>query len=443
MPSTSCDALLAAPCPVLWALMDCNNFYASCERLFRPDLTGRPIVVLSNNDGCIVSRSAEAKALGIPMGEPEYKARPLLRQHKVAVFSSNYALYGDISQRVMDVAETLVPLVEVYSIDEAFLRLDGLSPERAVALAQELRQRVQQWVGITVSIGLGPSRTLAKLSSHMAKKNGGVFAFPSDYRENGGRGDVLLAQTHVGEVWGIGRRQVAKLSSRGITTALALRDKDDLWLRTNLTVTGLRIAMELRGISCIDDSNTPTPRRTLVSSRSFRGRVTEKPLLAEALILHATQAGERLRRAQLLAGGMAVHIRTSRHAEPFYSPTVQISLPEPSSDTPGLIKAALRGLDAIYQPDYPYAKVGIMLYDLGPLTGRQASLLDSPAKLAEQERSQRLMLALDAVNTRFGKHSLHYAGEGLDPNAAWKMRQDHRSPRATTCWEELPEAKCK
>lgn len=417
--------------------MDCNNFYASCERLFRPDLIGRPIVVLSNNDGCIVSRSAEAKALGIPMGEPEYKARPLLRQHKVAVFSSNYALYGDISQRVMDVAETLVPSLEVYSIDEAFLRLEGFSLEQAVALSHELRQRVQQWVGIAVSIGIGPTRTLAKLTNHVAKKGGGVFAFPSNLAE----GDALLSQTPVGEVWGIGRRQVAKLASRGISHALALRDKDDLWLRTNLTVTGLRTAMELRGITCME--NGPPLRRTLVSSRSFRGRVTEKAPLAEALTLHATQAGERLRRAQLVAGGMAVHIRTSCHAEQFYAPTVQISLPEPAADTPSLIKAALRGLDAIFQPEHSYAKVGITLYDLGPRTGRQGSLLDSPAKVEEQARKQRLMVALDAVNTRFGKHSLHYAGEGLDPHAAWRMRQDFCSPRTTTCWDELPTVKCK
>lgn len=420
--------------PALWGLMDCNNFYASCERLFRPDLVGRPIVVLSNNDGCIVARSAEAKALGIPMGEPEYKARPLLRRHNVAVFSSNYALYGDISHRVMTTAETLVPQVEVYSIDEAFLRLDATIPPLEAATA--LRDRVQRWVGIDVSVGLAPTRTLAKLANHLAKKGTGVFLFPQAPLQQ----DALLAQTPAEEIWGIGRRQAARLASRGITTALGLRDLDDAWLRKHLTVTGWRTAMELRGIPCIDENSAPTPRHTLVSSRSFGGRVTEKAQLAEALTLNITNAAERLRREKLLAGAVSVHIRTSRHAQAPFSDTVCVSLPAPEADTRLLLSAVLRGLDRLFRPGYLYAKAGVMLHDLTPLHGRQGSLLTTPEDLAQQQQSANLMAALDAVNARFGRHTLHYAHQGLDTQAPWRMRQLHCSPPMTTSWIHLPSA---
>lgn len=424
--------------------MDCNNFYASCERLFRPDLEGRPIVVLSNNDGCIVARSAEAKALGAPMGEPEYKARPLLRRHNVAVFSSNYALYGDISSRVMSVAESVVPQVEVYSIDEAFLRLDGALAANAAELAATLVERVRAWVGIAVSVGVAPTRTLAKLANRIAKKNGiGVFVFPQEPAQR----NALLTATPAGDIWGIGPRQAARLASRGQTTALALRDMDDVQVRSLLTVTGWRTAMELRGIPCIDQDAAPVPRRTLVSSRSFACKVTEKSELAEALSAYTVRAAERLRKEDLLAGGLLVHVRTSCHGcEAFVEANVAVNFAEPTADTTTLIKAALRGLEGAFRPGTPYAKAGVMLTDLCPRKGRQGSLL-ALGNEEERQSRERLMAALDAVNGRFGRHSLRYAAEGPlqteTVQARWHMRREHCSPRATTSWAELPIVFCK
>lgn len=430
----------------LWALMDCNNFYASCERLFRPDLEGRPIVVLSNNDGCIVARSREAKALGIPMGEPEYKARPLLKRHNVAVFSSNYALYGDISSRIMCIAETMVPRVEVYSIDEAFLYLDKALAGQAEDVSRALCERIRRWTGIAVSVGIAPTRTLAKLCNREAKKLGeSVCCLPSAPE---GR-DRLLASTPVEEVWGIGRRQTSKLLSRGITTAAGLRDVDDVWLRAKLTISGWRTAMELRGLACIDEEHLPTPRRTLVSSRSFAQKVTEKAHLAEALTLFASRAGARLRAAKLLAGGIGIHLRTSRQDSNYIEENMHIVLAEPTADSGELIKAAHRGLDAVFRSGVAYAKAGVMLTDLSPAQGRQGNLLQLDRE-EHLQRRQRLMEALDAVNIRFGRQSLHYAAEGAPPPAdgspssvLWHMRRKHCSPSFTTRWDDLAEALCK
>ncbi len=423
--------------------MDCNNFYASCERIFRPDLWQRPIVVLSNNDGCIVARSAEAKALGIPMGEPEFKARAFLKKHQVAVFSSNYALYGDISQRVMDTAQSLIPQLEQYSIDEAFLRFSSPLALQAEEAATLLRARVLQWTGIAVSIGLAPTRTLAKLANHLAKKEQkrqGVYIFPTQQAEQ----DHVLSKIAVHEVWGIGRKHAAKLTTYGITTAKDLRDAPDAWLRKTLSVTGLRTALELRGLPCIDEDNSPTPRHTLVSSRSFGQRVYTKEHLAEAITTFVVTAAARLRRENLLAKGISVHIRSSKHPKntQYYNKSTQIALPESTADSTLMIQSALRALDSIFQEGIIYAKAGIMLFDLCPAAHCQASLL-SLANKEKNIKTQKLMRTLDAVNARHGKHSLRYAGQGLDTTAPWRMRQKFRSPKFTTVWQELPHAICR
>ncbi len=445
----------------LWGLMDCNNFYASCERLFRPDLIGRPMVVLSNNDGCIVARSAEAKALGIPMGEPEFKARAFLKRHNVAVFSSNYTLYGDISQRVMQVTEGVVPYMEQYSIDEAFLRFTGSLQSNAVEAAQLIRHRVLQWTGIAVSVGLGPTRTLAKLANNLAKKEQkthagqGVYVFPHEAAAQ----DALLAQVPVGDVWGIGRRQAAKLVACGITHAKALRDMPDHWLRQKLTVTGLRTAWELRGIACIDAESSPTPRHTLVSSRSFGERVYAKAHLAEALTTFTVNAAERLRRENLLAGGIAVHIRASKHrcahGEKPYNETLHLSFAQATDDSTRMIATALRALEGLFKEGVVYAKAGVMLYDLQPKSGQQGSLLQCADVKQEikDKQAQQLMRVLDGINARYGKHTLQYAAQGMgkgveagqgDVSAApWRMRQKYRSPKFTTAWDALPTAHCR
>jgi DNA polymerase V len=420
----------------LWALIDCNNFYASCERIFRPDLIGKPVVVLSNNDGCVVARSSEAKALGIGMAEPEFKVRALLKRHNVAVFSSNYALYGDISNRVMLTLESLVPEVEQYSIDEAFVPLSGSLAANADELALALRERVRKWTGIIVSVGVGTTRTLAKLAGELAKKGKGVHRL--DAASPGT--EKVLAAFPVEDIWGIGRKSAEKLRLRSIRTAKDLRDADGGMIRKLLSVTGLNTAMELRGIPCIEQTEAPAPRRTMVSSRSFGERVTEKEHLAEALAMHATLAGERLRKEKLEAGGIAVHIRTARHGQgPFYDKTADIAFPSPTSSTRSFIKATSEGLETIFQQGFLYAKAGIMLFDLSERHGQQGSLLDIAAPDERKEKDTKLMSALDAVNKRFGRGAVRFGAEGKD-DAPWHMKHTRRSPRYTSAWEDLPVA---
>lgn len=417
----------------LWALVDCNNFYASCEKLFRPDLADRPLVVLSNNDGCVVARSREAKALGIPMGEPAFRLRPLLRRNNVAVFSSNYALYGDLSDRVMLTLESVCPHVEQYSIDEAFLRLDGALKANAEELAREARARVGLWTGITVSVGIGPTRTLAKVANHMAKKKSGVCLLNADCAET-------LAGVPVEEVWGIGRRQAAKLRRAGIETALQLRDANEAWIRRHLTVTGWRTCMELRCIPCIGD-DAPSPRKTLVSSRSFGTRITEKKHLSEAVATFVARAAERLRAEGLTARGIAVHIRTAQYETgPGCRESGQSSLPCATADTLVMLKTARKILDAIFQPGFAYAKAGVMLYDLDPASSRQGSLL-TLGSVEDEARREALMAAMDAANRKFGRRTVFFAAQGPS-DAPWHMRQTRRSPRMTTVWKELAVARC-
>jgi DNA polymerase V len=423
--------------PALWALVDCNNFYASCERLFRPDLIGKPVVVLSNNDGCIVARSNEAKALGIAMGEPEFRVRELLKRHNVAVFSSNFALYGDISSRVMRTLESLAPEIEQYSIDEAFIPLAGPLSASADELAMKLRARVRKWTGIVVSVGLGTTRTLAKLASETAKRNDGVCRLDAGMYET----ERMLDVTGTGEIWGIGRKSAEKLRLVGIHTARQFRDADCEMIKKLLTVAGLKTMMELRGFSCIENEEIPASRRTLISSRSFGRRVTEKEHLAEALAMHAALAGERLRKGKLLAGGLAAHIRTSRYGRgPFYDRAFEVRLRRPTSSTREFIRAAVSRLDDIFRPGYSYAKAGIMLFDLVHENSEPLSLLELATEAALPGRDKKLMKTLDAINRRFGRGTLRFAAEGV-PDAGWRMRQTGRSRRWTTNWDDLPFAR--
>lgn len=429
------------PIDGIWALVDCNNFYASCEKLFRPDLADRPVVVLSNNDGCIVARSPEAKTLGIPMGEPEFKIRALLRQHGVAVFSSNYALYGDVSARVMHTLEQCCPAVEQYSIDEAFLRLDARLQAHLPEFCRELREKVLRWTGITVSIGVGATRTLAKVANYIAKARkeyGGAFSLVRPEAAL----DRVLACTPVEEIWGVGRRQARKLRAQGIHTALALKRADDLWLRKTLTITGWHTSLELRGIPCINNDSAPTPRKTLVSSRSFGIKVRDRESLAEALASFASRAGERLRAEGLLAGGLAAQIRTARHnVERRYDQTAFVPFQTPTADTSVLARAAKKGLDAIFLEGFAYAKAGVMLYALEPKDARQGNLLQL-ATLEQDARRQALMDAVDLLNRRYGRQSVRFGAEGPE-HAAWHMRRGRCSPRMTTDWSELAQAVCR
>jgi DNA polymerase V len=422
--------------PPVYALVDCNNFYASCERVFAPRLVGRPVVVLSNNDGCVIARSAEAKAVGIPMGRPAFQCRELFRRHGVAVFSSNYALYGDMSARVMATLARFSPAMEIYSIDEAFLDLAGL-PGSAEGQARAIRETVPRWTGIPVSVGIGPTKTLAKLANRAAKKRpecGGVldFAACSDP-------DALLAATPVEDVWGIGRRHAAMLAGHGVTTALAFRELPRDFVQKRMTVQGLHTLLELRGQPCIALEKAPPPARSLMVSRSFGRPVTALNELAEAVAEYATRAAARLRARGLVAAGVETYLQTYADAtgRPPYANAAFAAPQTATAHTGELIAAATKALETIFRPGFRYKKAGVILLGLEPAGCRQLSLLAAPPETSA--RSRRLMAALDAVNAKWGQGALAPAACGLAK--PWAMRQARRSPRYTTVWDELPVAR--
>ncbi len=427
----------------LYALVDANNFYASCEKVFRPDLIDTPLVVLSNNDGCIVARSKEAKALGIGMAEPYFKVKTLLEKHNVSVFSSNYALYGDMSQRIISILEDFCPEVEQYSIDEAFINLDTPLIANAKELIFSIRERISKWIGIQVSIGLAQTRTLAKLANYLAKKSNGVYYLDV----NDPKFSSYLENVPVGEVWGIGRRSAKKLENVGIRTALQLKNTDDQRIRRILSVTGWNTVLELRGIpACEITALSPDenkPRKSLVCSRSFAKRITNIKDLDEAVSFFATSAGERLRNENLLAGGIQVSMRTSKHIETeFYSPAIQYSFAEPCADSRIFIEAAQSGLKQIYKDGFAYAKAGVMLFDIVKSNNFQPSLLSyTPENQLNRAKSDSLMCTLDKINHKFGNKSIFFGAVGAK-NASWHMKQERKSPAFTSSWNELPKAKC-
>ncbi|HOO38819.1 MAG TPA: Y-family DNA polymerase [Deltaproteobacteria bacterium] len=413
----------------LFALIDCNNFYVSCERIFNPSLEGRPVVVLSNNDGCIIARSNEAKALGIKMGQPIFQCRDLMARHQVHVFSSNYSLYGDISRRVMDVLGIFSPDVEMYSIDEAFLGLDGTTRD-PLGYAGEIRRIVKKWVGVPVSVGIGPSKTLAKAAALFAKKNpslGGVFDITLCAQS-------ALSEIDVGDVWGIGRRYGRFLSRAGIRTARDLRDMDDAWAKKHLKITGLRTVMELRGMSCIPLDQDDAPKKAIVCSRSFGRKVYRLEELKEAAAAYTSRAAEKLR-AQ---GGAAGFIELVLIEFPFNEgfPKTYISsanIPVATAYTPQLIGYAHTLLERIYRRGPAYRKVGVMLADIVPRGQVQMNLFHQPP---EGPKEVNLMQTVDRINARFGSGTISYAAAGFD--RPWWMRQTRKSPRFTTSWEEIP-----
>lgn len=418
------------------AMVDCNNFYVSCERVFNPSLEGRPVVVLSNNDGCVISRSNEAKALGIRMAEPVFKRKAFFEAQGVQIRSSNYALYGDLSARVMQVLARFSPDVECYSIDEAFLRFRAWSPRRLKATAREIRRTVFQWTGIPVCVGLARTKTLAKIANRLAKKtpaSGGVWWLddPSDVR-------LRLSRIEVGDIWGIGRRYARFLNGQGITSALQLSRRPRDWVRRNLTVSGLHTVMELNGVACIPFGESPPPARTLVCSRSFGKRVSDLRGLEEALSTRVQEAAAKLRRRHLVAGVVRVFIETSPfHPEAAYANSGSLPLEVPTADTPALHKAALRILRGIYRPGFAYKKAGVMFLDLQPEGCRQLSFGDFSRPAARPRKA--LMQVMDRMNAVYGRGTLTFAASGFGAKP-WHLRQEHRSRRYTTRWAELPVA---
>jgi DNA polymerase V len=414
----------------MFALIDCNAFYCSCERVYRPELEGVPVVVLSNNDGCVIARTREAKRLGIPMGAPYFQWRDRLREWGVVCFSSNYELYGQMSARVMTTLEGLYPRIEIYSIDEAFADLAGLSGDM-VALGHQARERVQRWTGIPVGVGIGPTKTLAKLANWAAKtwgRSGSVI----DLRDPARR-DKLLRITEVGEVWGVGRRLTARLEPLGIKTAWDLAQYDPASLRRQFSVVLEKTSRELRGIACLELEEATPARQVICSSKMFGSRLREIAPIREAVVAYVTKAAEKLRAQQSLAGGLQVAIRTGMHdpEQPRYANAVDCPLPYPTDDTRVLAAAAIRGLDAIYRPGYAYSKAEVLLQDLRQRGEFTADLFAQ----APRPGADRLMAVVDRINAREGRGAVRLGRIPAAP--AWAMKREMMSKRYTSRWDEL------
>ncbi|MFT4578625.1 MAG: DNA polymerase V [Nitrospinales bacterium] len=412
----------------IFALVDCNNFYASCERVFAPSLKERAIVILSNNDGCIVARSNEAKSLGIPMGAPIFKQKAVIKKHNVAVFSSNYQLYGNMSKRVMDSLSLFTPDMEVYSIDEAFLRLDYLQPRNLHEYCKTIREKVLQWTGIPVSIGIGTSKVLAKIANHVAKKQtDGVFDIQCQQKQ-----DEILKSLDVDKIWGIARSWSERLNSMGIYKALELRDASPPIIRKHLSVVGERILRELKGQSCID-LEAIQPKKNIMSSKSFGKPLTKKESIEEALSNYAARACEKLRKQNSRAQAVHVFVQTNgfKETDRQYNNAITHTLTTPTSDTRIIIEAAKLCLSRIYQHGYRYKKTGIMLLDLIPASLEQKQLFVD----FDHRPGDHLMKIVDRVNKEQGSDTLFFGAQGV--TREWKMRCGSRSPRYTTQWNEL------
>ncbi|MCG4455840.1 Y-family DNA polymerase [Pseudomonas sp. MMS21-TM103] len=413
------------------ALIDCNSFYASCERVFRPDLLRTPIVVLSNNDGCVIARSAEAKVLGIKMGEPYFQIRQKLRQHGILAFSSNYALYGDMSQRVMAILEGMAPVLEVYSIDEAFADLTGM-PGNLEALGREMRARVLRGTGIPVGVGIAQTKTLAKLANRAAKlwqrQTGGVV----DIRQPAKR-DKLLQVMDVSEVWGIGRQMTAHLADMNIRTAWELAQADAWTLRSKFSVVVEKTARELRGTSCLALEEQVPPRQEICCSRMFGKRLHELPPIREAVATYAARACEKLRAQHSLCKKVRVSIRTGMFNpdEPKFAKGIICELPYPTDDTRLITKAAAEGLELIYRAGFAFSKAEILLLDLR----QRGEFTDDLFVATPPAAAERVMGVMDAINARWGRGTLRPAGVPAKPD--WGMRREMMSPSYTTRIDQL------
>lgn len=421
----------------MFALVDVNSFYASCETVFRPDLEGKPVVVVSNNDGCIISRSAQAKALGIKMGAPYFKVKDELRRQHVAVFSSNYALYADLSHRVMLTLAEMAPSVEVYSIDEAFIDLSGVGRGYSLeAFGHQIRQQIRKNTGLTVGVGIAQTKTLAKVANFAAKtwqKTGGVVDLSDTLRQR-----KLLAHVPVEEVWGIGRRTSKKLNAMGITSALELADSS-LWvMRKHFSVVTERTVRELRGESCLAFDEFAPTKQQIICSRSFGHRITHYDEMHQAICMYAERAAEKLRAERQYCCAISVFMRTSPHAENevFYAPQAGGQLTIPSQDTRDIIRVACSALDRIWKDGFRYMKAGVMLSDFFSQGIAQLNLFDENAP---RPNSEQLMAVLDHLNSKKGRGTLYFAGQGAQQQ--WQMKREMLSPRYTTRFSDLPVVK--
>ncbi len=417
----------------IYALVDCNNFYASCERVFQPELENKPVGILSNNDGCIVALSNELKKLNIPRGTPVFKINHLIKKHDIKILSSNYALYGDMSARIMKALSQFTPDLEIYSIDEAFLSLKGFDYLNLTEYCQKIRKTVLQWTGIPTSIGIGPSKTLAKIAARVAKKYknySGVFNINKHPKT-----DNILKSVKVGKVWGVGHRYAKMLKKNGIENAYELSQAPDKWVQKRMTIVGLKTVKELRGISCIDLEIDIDPKKEIVSSRSFGSPVTELSDLQEAAASYCVRAVEKLREENQVASQIMVYLTTNRFRQndSQYANYAISYLPLPSAYTPDFLQAVKRVLNSIFREGYKYKKVGVMISDImhqskAPLDFFEPTYLD--------DRRKTIMDCFDKINKKWGRNTLTYIN--TDAEKKWKMKREKLSPGYTTSWNELP-----
>lgn len=419
---------------IMYALIDCNNFFVSCERVFRPDLAKSPVAVLSNNDGCVVARSNEVKAMGIPMGAPYFKVKQIFENANAHIFSSNYPLYADFSNRVMTLLADIGCVLEIYSIDEAFLYWHSEDTSVYMPHLLSLREKVLKYLGIPISVGVAPTKTLAKIANKLAKSSLTGF-----YHLEMKAVDAVLEHMPVEDIWGLGRRLAVRCHKAGILTALQYKKADPVWVKKQIHLPGLRLQKELFGYSAIRIEPFQQPQKQIMSSRSFGQKISDFDMLKAALIRRIERACEKARDQALVAQCAWLFVSTSRFSEQYQKRIVLVGFPEPTHSNLTIIREATQALKHIYQPALQYAKLGIVLTDLLPESARTSQCLDS--KLAHQMAQEHLaMKALDAINKRWGGHTLKIAGETVG-QTQWQMQSNRRSPRYTTCWHEIPKVK--
>lgn len=409
----------------MFALVDCNNFYASCERVFRPDLNGKPIVVLSNNDGCVIARSNEAKAVGIPMGAPAFEYEKQFAEHQVQVFSANFPLYGDMSQRVMTILEEYSPDIEIYSIDEAFLKLQGFDHYNLQEYGESMRKKVTKWTGIPISVGIAPTKALSKLANRIAKKYAqktkGTYIIDTEEKRL-----KALKWLSIEDVWGIGRQHSKRLKALNVHTAYEFTQLEDEWVRKYLSIVGLRLKKDLEGIPTLDLEEAQ-PKKNIATTRSFETNYTEFEQLKERVTTFAVSCGEKLRKQNSCCNSLMVFIHTNGHRKdlPQYNRNIVIQLPFPTNSSIELAKFATQALKQIFKPGFHYKKAGVIVQDFTPVNNLQLNLFNN-----SDERHIALMKAIDTINHTYGQHKIRLAAQ--DNKRVWKMKQEKLSPRYTT-----------
>jgi DNA polymerase V len=421
----------------VFALVDCNNFYCSCERVFNASIHQQPVLVLSNNDGCVVARSSEAKALGIQMGQPVFECRELIEQHNVVLFSSNYSLYADMSARVMSTLSAFSPRVEHYSIDEAFVGVSHIRPECLDAYGQQIRDRVWQFTGIPVSVGIASTKTLAKVANEVVKKTPRYQGVLNLIQYSEEELDELLASLAIKDVWGIGPRYAQRLqATRTIFTAKDLKYADEHWMRRRFSVVVQRTVLELRGIACIPLETEARPKKGIMTAKSFGRPVVSLEELEEAVATYAARAVEKLRSQESAASSLTVFLQTNPFKEdaPQYAKSILRLLPYPSSFTPDFLNVALDVVRSMYREGYAYKKAGVLLAKIVPQEVVQEDLFGDYT-LEREYKKARLMAMVDFINQWWGQNTIFFGAQGI--GRTWKMRQERRSPRYTTRWGEI------